>query len=117
MELIFAGTNFRESKINAFRWYLFSQINTEFLQISLFYADFNGISEKTTFHGYVISRNLPKFAKLSKISAIKIHIITQIFCITRRLMRDSLLIPKSPVGIIPNEPRPAPVLSLHSAGF
>ena len=42
------GTNFRESKINAFRGYLFSRINTDLLQISLFYADFDGISEKST---------------------------------------------------------------------
>ena len=34
MVLIFAGTNFRESKINAFRGYLFSRINTDF------FADF-----------------------------------------------------------------------------
>ena len=30
----------RESKRNAFRGYLFSRINTDFLLISLFYADF-----------------------------------------------------------------------------
>ena len=62
------GINFRESKINAFRGYLFSRINTDFLQISLFYADFDGISEKYTFRGYLISRNQQKFAKLAKIS-------------------------------------------------
>ena len=62
--LIFAGTNFRESKINAFHGYLFSQIN--FLQISLFYTDFDGISEKSTFRG-----SSAKFAKLSKISTIR----------------------------------------------
>ena len=72
MVLIFAGTNFRESKINAFRGYLFSRINTDFLQISLFYADFDGISEKSTFCGYLISRNQQKFAKLAKISTAKI---------------------------------------------
>ena len=44
-------------------------------------------------------------------------IITQIFCLTRRLTRASLLIPKSHVAVIPNEPRSAPVLSLRSAGF
>ena len=44
------------------------QINTEFLQISLFYADFDGISEKSTFRGYLISRNQQKFEKLAKIS-------------------------------------------------
>ena len=33
---IFAGIYFRESKINAFRGYLFSRINTDFFQISLF---------------------------------------------------------------------------------
>ena len=60
MVLIFAGTNFRESKINAFRGYLFSRINTDFMQISLFYADFDGISEKSTFRGYLISRNQQK---------------------------------------------------------
>ena len=65
--LIFAGTNFRESKINAFRGYLFSRINTDFLKISLFYVDFDGISEKSTFRGYLISRNQQKFAKLAKI--------------------------------------------------
>ena len=69
MLLIVAGTNFRESKINAFSGYLFSRINTVFfLQISLFYADFDGISEKSTFRGYLISRNQQKFAKLAKIS-------------------------------------------------
>ena len=68
MLLIFAGTNFRESKKNAFRGYLFSRINTDLLQISLFYADFDGISEKSTFRGYLISRNQQKFAKLPKIS-------------------------------------------------
>ena len=51
-----------------FRGYLFSRINTDFLQFSLFYADFNGISEKSTFRGYLISRNQRKFAKLAKIS-------------------------------------------------
>ena len=62
------GTNFRESKINAFRGYLFSRIYTDILQISLFYADFDGISEKSTFRGYLISRNQQKFAKLAKIN-------------------------------------------------
>ena len=65
---IFAGIYFRESKINAFRGYLFSRINTDFLQISLFHTDFDGISEKSTFRGYLISRNQQKFAKLAKIS-------------------------------------------------
>ena len=73
MVLIFAGTNFRESKINAFHGYIFSRINTDFLQISLFYADFDGISEKSTFRGYLISRNQQKFAKLAKISTIKVN--------------------------------------------
>ena len=68
MVLIFAGTNFRESKINAFCGYLFSRINTDFLQISLFYADFDAISEKPTFREYLISRNQQKFAKFVKIS-------------------------------------------------
>ena len=31
--------------------------------------------------------------------------------------RASLLIPKSPVAVIPKEPRSAPVLSLRFAGF
>ena len=42
------------------------------LLISLFYADFDGISEKSTFRGYLISRNQQKFAKLAKISTIKV---------------------------------------------
>ena len=46
----------------------FTRINTDFLQISLFYADFDRISEKSTFRGYLISRNQQKFAKLAKIS-------------------------------------------------
>ena len=50
----FAGIYFREL--------------TDFLQISLFYADFDGISEKSTFHGYLISQNQQKFAKLAEIS-------------------------------------------------
>ena len=41
---IFAGIYFREL------------ILIFFLQISLFYADFDGISEKSTFRGYLISR-------------------------------------------------------------
>ena len=68
MVLIFARTNFHESKINAFCGYLFSRIKTDFLQISLFYADFDRISEKSTFRGYLILRNQQKFAKLAKIS-------------------------------------------------
>ena len=43
-----------------------------FLQISLFYADFDGISEKSTFRGYLISLNHQKFAKLAKISTIDV---------------------------------------------
>ena len=62
------GIYFRVSKINAFRGYLFSRINTDFPQISLFYADFDGISEKSTFRGYLISLNQQQFAKLTKIS-------------------------------------------------
>ena len=53
---------------NAFRRYLFSRINPDFLLISLFYANFDGISEKSTFRGYLISRNQQKFAKLANIS-------------------------------------------------
>ena len=59
---------FGESKVIAFHWYLFSRITTDFLLISLFYADFDGISEKSTFRGYLISRNQQKFAKIAKIS-------------------------------------------------
>ena len=62
MVLIFASR-----KINAFCGYLFSQINNDFLHISLFYADFDGISEKSTFCWYLISRNQQKFVKLAKI--------------------------------------------------
>ena len=53
---------------NAFREYLFSRINTDFLLISFFYADFDGISEKSTFRVYLLSRNQQIFAKLAKIS-------------------------------------------------
>ena len=48
MVLIFAGTNFRESKKNALRGYLFLRINTDFSLISFFNGDFDGISEKST---------------------------------------------------------------------
>ena len=68
MVLIFAGTNFRESKKNALRGYLFLRINTDFSLISFFNGDFDGISEKSTLRGYLISRNQQKFAKLAKIS-------------------------------------------------
>ena len=43
-----------------FQGYLFSQINTDFLLISLFYTDYDGISEKSTFHRYLISQNQQK---------------------------------------------------------
>ena len=46
----------------------FRELILIFLQISLFYAEFDGISEKSTFRGYLISRNQQKFAKLAKIS-------------------------------------------------
>ena len=70
-----------------FRRYLFSQVEkmhfagiyirelilffAVFLLISLFYTDFDGISEKSTFCGYLISQNQQKFAKLAKISTRK----------------------------------------------
>ena len=46
----------------------FRELILIFLQISLFFDDFDGISEKSTFRGYLISRNQQKFAKLAKIS-------------------------------------------------
>ena len=54
------GTNFRESKKNALRGYLFLRINTDFSLISFFNGDFDGISEKSTLRGYLISRNQQK---------------------------------------------------------
>ena len=69
-----------------FRGYLFSRvekkcisrvfifaINTDSLLISLFYADFDGISEKSTFRGCLISRNSRKLVP-AKISTIKVII-------------------------------------------
>ena len=41
-----------------------------FLQISLFYADFDGLSEKSTFRRYLISRNQQKLVPV-KISTIR----------------------------------------------
>ena len=39
----------------------FRELILIFVLISLFYADFGGISEKSTFGGYLISRNQQKF--------------------------------------------------------
>ena len=45
----------------------FHELLLFFLQISLFYADFDGISEKSIFRGYLILRNQQKSKKLAKI--------------------------------------------------
>ena len=67
---IFTGIYFCESKKMHFAGMYFRKL----ILISLFYTDFDGISEKYTFHWYLISRNQQKLVP-AKISTIKVCVL------------------------------------------
>ena len=61
---------------------IYFRINTDFLQISLFYADFDGISEKSTFREISKnSRNSQKLVpvKISTIKVVKLNILNFVY--------------------------------------